>query len=345
MATLSDIMAMLKTLSEEDLMKLKRSLLDTPNTAKTLAEYTEELRFVNGRVCPICGCIHVVRNGHRKDGTQCFLCRGCSHSFVITANAITAGTRKKIDVWQKYIDCMMSGFSIRKSAEICEISKNTSFNWRHKILDALQNMQADILLNGIVEADETFFPVSYKGNHKNSKTFKMPREAHHRGKSVHKRGLSAEQVCVLCAVNRSGQSYVKVGKLGKVSQRCVSVVFDKHIKEHATLCTDGEKAYRRFSIDKHLKLVQLDTKKSKSGIYHIQHINNYHSMLKKFLEPFNGVSTKYLNNYLVWYNLVKFAKETSAEKASIFFDFVLTTVKSVHCRELPKRENLPLLAA
>ena len=30
-----------------------------------------------------------------------------------------------------------------------------------------------------------------------------------------------------------------------------------------------------------------------------------------------GVSTKCLNNYLVWYNIVKFAKETVAEKANI----------------------------
>ena len=51
---------------------------------------------------------------------------------------------------------MMNGFPLRKTAEICEISKNTAFNWRHKILDSLQNMQSAILLEGIVEADETF---------------------------------------------------------------------------------------------------------------------------------------------------------------------------------------------
>ena len=345
MAVLTDVLDMIKTLSVRDLMQLQRVLAEYSSTSTTLSEYTEELRFVNGRVCPICGSVHVVRNGHRADGKQRFVCKDCERSFVINTNSITAGTRKDFDTWQRFIDCMMNSFSIRKTAEICEISTKTAFTWRHKILDALQNMQNGVILDGIVEADETFFPVSYKGNHKHSKTFKMPRPARHRGSSIHQRGLSKEQVCVMWAVNRNGLSYAKVGKLGKVSKECVAITFNDHIKKSATLCTDKEKSYRNFSEDIGLPLIQLDTGKSIKGIYHIQHINNYHKRLKDFMKPFNGVATKYLNNYLVWYNLVKFAKETVAEKANIFFDFVISTLKSVQCRTLSDRANLPLLVA
>ena len=42
----------------------------------------------------------------------------------------------------------------------------TAFAWRHKILDALQSMMTDVELDGVVQADETFTAVSYKGNHK-----------------------------------------------------------------------------------------------------------------------------------------------------------------------------------
>jgi hypothetical protein len=38
-------------------------------------------------------------------------------------------------------------------------------------------MSNEVVLEGIVEADETFFAISYKGNHKKSKTFKMPRDS------------------------------------------------------------------------------------------------------------------------------------------------------------------------
>lgn len=36
--------------------------------------------------------------------------------------------------------------------------------------------------------------------------------------------------------------------------------------------------------------------KYKEGIYHIQHINAVHSKLKKWMNRFNGVATKYINN-------------------------------------------------
>lgn len=89
--------------------------------------YITKERFANGRVCPICGCIHVVRNGHRKDDTQRYICKDCGKSFVIATNSIVSGTRKDFSAWVKYIDCMMNGRSIRKTAMICGIHRNTAF--------------------------------------------------------------------------------------------------------------------------------------------------------------------------------------------------------------------------
>lgn len=53
-----------------------------------------------------------------------------------------------------------------------------------------------------------------------------------------------------------------------------------------------------------------------SAEYDILHINSYHSQLKRSMRGFNGVSTKYLNNYLVWNNLVNYAKESDMEKGT-----------------------------
>lgn len=38
--------------------------------------------------------------------------------------------------------------------------------------------------------------------------------------------------------------------------------------------------------------------KHKEGIYHIQHINAIHSKLKKWMDRFNVVATKYISNYI-----------------------------------------------
>lgn len=93
-----------------------------------------------------------------------------------------------------------------------------------------------------------------------------------------------------------------------------------------------------------IDLVQLKTGKAKKGIYNIQHINSYHSQLKRFMRGFNGVSTKYLNNYLVWNNLVNYAKESDMEKRNIFLTFVLATLKTAKCRDLSNRPAVPLVA-
>ena len=115
-------------------------------------------------------------------------------------------------------------------------------------------------------------------------------------------------------------------------------------KINSTLVTDKINSYVRFTNVNGIELVQLKTGKSKKGIYNIQNINSYHSQLKKFMRGFNGVSTKYLNNYLAWNNLVNYAKESDMEKRNIFLSFVLVTLKTAKCRELSNRPAVPLAA-
>ena len=54
--------------------------------------------------------------------------------------------------------------------------------------------------------------------------------------------------------------------------------------------------------------------KHKEDIYHIQHINSLHSNLKRWMTRFNGVATKYLENYMKWF---KWIDTFSSEKESI----------------------------
>jgi len=338
-SVLNDFSSLTRTEKNAVLNRLFHSSI---TNASSVYELAEEVRFSEGRVCPYCGSIHVVRNGKRKDGTQRFHCKDCEKHFVATANSIIAGTKKTLSVWEKFVDCMMNGTVLRKSATICGISKNTAFAWRHKILSALAEMH--ITLGGIVEADETFYDVSYKGNHSLG-GFVMPRRPHKRGSSSRKRGLSSDKVCVPCAVNRQGQSIGVVSNLAKAKTAGIKAAFDGKIEPGTELITDKEKSYRRFAEDNGLHLHQMksDTD-SRSGIYHLQHINSYHSQLDGFLYGFKGVSTKYLNNYILWHNFVNHARETYQEKRRILLLWVAATQKTVRYNEVSDRPNLPLLA-
>ena len=132
--------------------------------------------------CPHCKSNHIVKNGHKKD-TQRYFCKDCKKSFVITNNTLLYYSKKSLSTWEKYFECLLNKFSLRKSAKICNIDVSTAFIWRHKVLDVLQNMQNTVNMDGVVEADEAYFHVNYKGDHKKS-NFKLPRKVHRRGKAV-----------------------------------------------------------------------------------------------------------------------------------------------------------------
>ena len=314
---------------------------------ETVQDFFIETRMGESLSCLYCKGDHVVRNGKRKDGTQRFLCRDCGKSFIPGSNTITSGTRKRMSTWVKYLKCMLDKKTLKESSEECGISMPTAFSWRHKILDALREVTDKVYLDGTVEADETFFNVSYKGNHKNSKTFTMPRKAHKRGNDTRAKGLSSEKVCVPCAVDASGISYARPAKLGKPSSSCISTVFDGIIAPDSTLCTDNEKAYRAFSKSKSIHLIQMDTDSHisvRDGIsYGIQRINAYHRTLKEFIGRFHGVSTKHLGNYIVWNNLIANNRRKSEETLGQLFARMLSAGISVRNKDISSRSPLPSL--
>jgi FMN phosphatase YigB (HAD superfamily) len=49
----------------------------------------------------------------------------------------------------------------------------------------------------------------------------------------------------------------------------------------------------------------------KKSIYHIQHVNAYHKRLKQFMDRFQGVATKYLDNYLNWFRFLELSKKVA----------------------------------
>ena len=77
---------------------------------------------------------------------------------------------------------------------------------------------------------------------------------------------------------------------------------------HALLCTDGAKPYRAFvqaAGIMHRPVNLRAGQRVAQGVFHIQHVNAYHSRLKDWMRRFKGVSTRYLANYLGWRRLLE----------------------------------------
>ncbi|MEB3466405.1 IS1595 family transposase [Pasteurella multocida] len=324
-----------ETLSDKD----KQQFLAEIVSSKSVIQKVIQPREITN--CPHCQSSHIVKNG-KRNGRQNFRCRSCNKAFVEQTGTILFSMKKDVAVMEKYVHCMIEKYSLRKCAEICDINLATAFAWRHKILDALQKMMNDVELDGIVQADETFTTISYKGHHKN---FKLPRPSHKRGTKASKRGLSKEQVCIPVAVNLNGLSVAKVANLGRPNVADLQKVLGGKIAQDSVFVTDSLRSYQKLSFDMKLHHIQIPRNKFKSGVFNIQTVNNYHKRLKDLiLGTFKGVSTKYLNNYLVYHNFVNFAKETKANKKVVLFDFIRSTFCQSRTCKISERPVLPILS-
>lgn len=161
--------------------------------------------------------------------------------------------------------------------------------------------------------DECFVKESFKGNHSRSANFVMPRESRQRGSSMFEtqtRGISKEQICIETAIDREGNILMGTVCNGRIKTKQIVDFFDGKIGEDVTFCTDSHKSYPR--IDKKLKLTLKQVPSGKTminSVYHLQHVNSLHSAFKRWMVPFNGVSTKYISNYLAWFKFLQISKK------------------------------------
>lgn len=304
----------LKALSDKILQQLKGTL--SPNEAQDSTIKTcRKCNAQNG----------ISKYGKDKNGKQRYRCKHCGSVFSETSYSVMAHTHCSLAQWDQYIQALIQGFSIRKCAKICGISDRTAFIWRHKILSVLQRDQNNRVLSGIIEADETFFSISYKGNHKKSKRFTMPREAYKRG--TDSRAQTGSRACVMCAMERNGQFYAEVLGKGQSTIPMLSHAFDSRIADDSIVISDkavGMKHYFEKNANiKHIRVLAVANPRKKfgppeiKGVFHIQNINNMHARIRKFMCNYNGVSTKYLNHYInlfIWIDNHKSIKDCNLKE-------------------------------
>ena len=163
-------------------------------------------------------------------------------------------------------------------------------------------MQKETRLNGIIELDETYPAVSYKGNHSKNKDFTMPREPHKRGSQVSKRGLSNELLCIPCAVDTAGTVIGRSVKLGAVSYAGLSALYGEDtIAENSVIVTDSCASYIMLAKERKSELIQVPSGEHSNGEYNIQRVNSFHTSFMTLINrKHRGVSSKHVNGYLAW---------------------------------------------
>lgn len=267
-------------------------------------EAIRETRFSHGMFCPHCKSTRVIGHGKYRS-RQRYKCKECGKTFNDVSCSPMAGTHYP-QKWGEYLQFIADGTTLRKISKAMDISVSTAFYWRHKVLNSLRSMNIE-QLSGIVESDETFFSESFKG--KNQCKYRDP---HHRGEKSQYRGISREKTCVLVAMDRTGHLISRNTGLGRITGKEIDDLIGDLIAPESVLCTDSAKNYKLFAELRGLKCKQVNIKQKKrviEKIYHVQHVNQYHGQLKEWIDlHFNGVATKYMDNYLFWHRFLELSK-------------------------------------
>ncbi|MBI9034121.1 MAG: IS1595 family transposase [Bacteroidales bacterium] len=244
--------------------------------------------------CPHCRGVDLQRWGKRND-LQRYRCKACNKTFNSLTGTPLAHLRRK-GHWLDYAQCLKEGLSIRKAAALCDISNNTSFRWRHRFLQKAKEIKPEHL-EGIVEADETYFLKSEKGSRK------LKRPARKRGGKLSKSGINKERICVFVSRDRNKNTFDAIFE--RLTSNNLTAVFHEHLGKDALFCSDSKPVYRKFTRESNIRHGYINLSKGervKKDIVHIQNANAYHIRLKDWIiYHFRGVATKYMDNYLAWF--------------------------------------------
>src|SRR5271165_3317607 len=243
--------------------------------------------------CPHCGADGVQRWGNAS-GKPRYRCKTCRKTFNPVTGTPLAGLHHP-ERWADQAAALISGESLACAAARCDVDPTTAFRWRHRFLAAL-TLDRPACLSGLVEADETFILESFKG-----KRADLPRKPRKRGGTASKRGLSAEQIPVIVARDRSGATMDAV--LPRLDAASLEEAFGERIPPSTDFCCDGGTAITAFAKRAKLKIHVLPAPgnpKPEEPQFHINNVNAYHGRLKEWMRRFRGVATENLSTYLSW---------------------------------------------
>lgn len=286
--------------------QLMKNISDDPSCNSVHLSKENQLKK-SGVKCPHCQSTMIVGYGQQKNVKR-YKCKSCSKTFSpLTGTAIYRLHKKPL--LSEYVYYMLSGMSLRKIALEMDICLKTAFDWRHKILNSVTNGFSG-KISGVVEADETFFLYSEKG----SKS--LNRKPRKRAGVASKKGINSDHVTVMTAYERkTGTLSNTVVCKGRLTKKAIENGVGKWLdKKHCILCSDSHLSFQAYAKINNIEIKPIFVRRKEfvfEKIYHIQNVNRIHSQLKDWIRKFNGVATKYLQNYLNYYRLTNLVKEQS----------------------------------
>lgn len=235
------------------------------------------------------------KNGFNRQHKQIYRCKNecCKcNNFSATTNSILFSTKKDISNWVMFLEAYFDENSFRVCADKANISENTAFFWRQKINFYLTAYLNKHILKDYIELDETVYSEDKIGIVKTCN-------------AVKKRGMSNDKVNIATAIDIHGNVILKTSVNGRITSKALLDVFKGVIQEGSFVISDSLRSYHKFMKEINVKWIKITSGKDEEQGHTLEKVNHLHDGIKTFLGQFRGVSKRYLQGYLAYFNIFR----------------------------------------
>ena len=312
--------------------KLISSTIHEWYDAKHRISSKEEIELINSlkvNCCPYCGSLHFIRYGCYRNGTIRYLCNDCRSSFNPLTNTIFDDNKIPISEWIEYLIHLFEFHSITTSSRDNRNAYSTGRYWLYKAFLILKHYQDDIILEGNIYLDETFFS-----------QIESKKKKHPDGKEY--RGISRNKFAVASAYDDSGHVILICENVSKPSLRSTWNTLGSHIRKGSTLIHDGERSHSVLIEKLNLTSIVYDAeeiKKLKDEDNPLDPINEVHSLAKRFMRSHGGYNRDNLQDFM---NLISFILNEPSdryEKIDLFINMALHAPQMVRYRDVMSKKQ------
>ena len=292
----------------------------------------EEIRLINSlrpESCRICGSISFKRNGSYDSGIYRYYCNDCHGSFNPLTNTIFDDKKIPISEWIEYLIHLFEFHSITTSARDNRNAYSTGRYWLIKVFEVLKHYKDDIILEGNIYLDETFFS-----------QIESKKKLRPDGKEY--RGISRNKFCVASAYDDSGHIILLGENVSKPSLRSTWNTLGSHIKEDSILIHDGERSHSVLIEKLNLTSIVYDAeqiKKLPDDKNPLDPINEIHSLAKRFMRAHGGYNRDNLQDFM---NLISFILNDPKDrykKIDLFINMALNEPVMVRYRDVMSKKG------
>lgn len=193
--------------------------------------------------CPVCGSTECIRYGKTRTGTPRWQCKACHHVRChLETGSILANSKLTEAQWMKFAECFVDHLPSKTVADRIGVCKKTAWFMRIRTLEAIhENLPSFQVKDGCgVEIDEIYFRESFKGTRFERMDIK-PREPRQDSNQDVRSGISDDQICVITALNDSGDFFYDVTCRGAITNEIAKEALGSLIGSGAIVNTDMHK--------------------------------------------------------------------------------------------------------